>query len=94
MKAFCCECGRPVPIVRYKDNSSEWREAPGRCKYHPSAKRFSPTFAAKFFAEYRKEHGLSSPALPSATRSTEMPPGGLGVMWASAAARLVVGGAA
>lgn len=54
MKAFCCECGRPVPIrfVTSADGEpGKW--VTGHCRIHPQAKRFSDGFVARQFAAAR-----------------------------------------
>lgn len=52
MRAFCCQCGRPV---RQKLEAGKW--VPGRCLLHPNAKRFSENWAQKWF---RTMHDLVS----------------------------------
>lgn len=48
MKAFCCECGRPV---RRRLVNGEWEYL--RCVEHPNAKRYLKSWADKQFAKLR-----------------------------------------
>lgn len=48
MKAFCCQCGRPVA---QRLEGGEWK--PQRCKIHPDAKRFSLKWAQTQFEKIR-----------------------------------------
>jgi len=43
--AYCCECGRIVPMAT--------EGQAGHCVYHPDAKRYSEKFAAERFAAMR-----------------------------------------
>ena len=48
-RAFCCECGQPVRIVREQDGS--W--AHGRCQYHQWARRMPEGFVERAFASLK-----------------------------------------
>ena len=47
MKAFCCECGRPVPV-------SEDGKIVGHCPRHPEAKRTKKNWVGAWFDEMRR----------------------------------------
>jgi hypothetical protein len=49
VKAFCCDCGRPVRLTLGK--GGKW--LPGRCALHPAARRYSAGYAQKAFAAMR-----------------------------------------
>lgn len=49
MKAFCCECGAPVPMVQ-----NHGKFVHGVCRKHPEAKRVLETWCQKKFAELRE----------------------------------------